>query len=96
LLKTQQKDFAEARKYLKKAVEFDAENYLAHFAYAYVLSRDGMTDFGFIAGYKAADAKKYARVCAAPFRSIRNLPNLISFTLISISFATKISTKVLR
>jgi tetratricopeptide (TPR) repeat protein len=72
LLKTQQKDFAEARKYLKKAVEFDAENYLAHFAYAYVLSRDGMTDFGFIAGYKAADANE---VRASLRRAIQLNPN---------------------
>lgn len=72
LLKMQQKDFAEARKYLEKAVETDAGNYLAHFGYAYVLSRDGMTDFGFIAVYSAAEAEK---IRASLRRAIRLNPS---------------------
>lgn len=72
LIKMQQKDFAEARKYLEKAVRTDSENYLAHFSHAYVLSRDGMTDFGFIGGYSAAAAEK---IRASLRRAVRLNPH---------------------
>ncbi len=58
LLEMQEKNFADAEKFLEKAVRADAENYLAHYSYAYALSRNGMTDFGFVVGYNAAYAEK--------------------------------------
>jgi len=51
LVKMKQKDFAGAKVYLKKALEIDDKNYLAHFQYAYVLSREAMTDAGFVGSY---------------------------------------------
>lgn len=58
LLEMQENNFVEAEKYLEKAVRSDAQNYLAHYGYAYALSRNGMTDFGFVVGYNAAYAEK--------------------------------------
>jgi len=51
LVKVRQEKFEEAEEYLEKAVALDDKNYLAHFQYAFVLSREGMTDFGFVSGY---------------------------------------------
>ncbi len=53
LVKLQQEDFEAAQKYLEKAVAADSTNYLAHFNYAYVLSRQGMSEFGFVSEYSA-------------------------------------------
>lgn len=58
LVKLQQKNFVEAKKYLEKAVARDDKNYLAHFCYAYVLSREGMTDSGLVSGYDVWTATK--------------------------------------
>jgi tetratricopeptide (TPR) repeat protein len=58
LVKMKQKDFAAAEKHLEKAVALDAKNYLAHYYYAYVLSRKGMTDFGFVSNYDAELTEK--------------------------------------
>jgi tetratricopeptide (TPR) repeat protein len=58
LLKMREKDFSQAKKYLEKAVSADAGNYLAHFGYAYVLSREEMTDFGFVGGFTNTTAEK--------------------------------------
>lgn len=71
LIKMQQNDFAEAKKYLEKAVNTDNANYLAHFAYAYVLSRENMTDFGFVGSYTNAEAEK---IRASLRRAIRLNP----------------------
>lgn len=54
LVKMKQKDFAGAKVYLKKAIEADDKNYLAHYQYAYVLSREAMTDTGFVNSYNKA------------------------------------------
>lgn len=58
LIKMKEKNFAEAKKYLQKALRADAQNYLAHYSYAFILSREGMTDFGFVAGYTADEAER--------------------------------------
>lgn len=57
LIRLQQKNFPEARKYLEKAVALDEKNYLIHYQYAYVLSREGMSEYGFVSGYDYAQAK---------------------------------------
>ena len=57
-IKLTNKNYAEAEKYLEKAVKTDERNYLTHYGYAYLLSREGMSDFGFIVDYSAATAGK--------------------------------------
>ena len=52
------KKFVEAQICLEKAIRADTQNYLAYYGYAFVLSREGMTEFGFVSGYSAADADK--------------------------------------
>jgi tetratricopeptide (TPR) repeat protein len=42
MVKMHAKNFAEARQYLQKAVAEDSQNYLVHYYYAYVLSREAM------------------------------------------------------
>jgi tetratricopeptide (TPR) repeat protein len=57
LIKLKEKNYSEAQKYLEKAVRADARNYFAHYSYAYVLSREGMSDFGFVIAYNAGYAE---------------------------------------
>lgn len=58
LVRLRQKNFTEARKYLEKAISLDGKNYLAHYQYAYVLSREGMSDYGFVSGYDFGRTEK--------------------------------------
>ena len=53
LVKMKQKDFSEAKKFLRKAIETDDKNYLAHYQYAYVLSRETMTETGFATDFNS-------------------------------------------
>lgn len=61
LVRMRQKNFAEAEKYLEKAVRLDDKNYLTHYRYAYVLSREGMSEYGFVSGYDLESAEKMRR-----------------------------------
>ena len=72
LVKARQQNFAEAEKYLEKAVSLDDKNYLTQYRYAYVLSREGMTDFGFVAGY---DNEQTRKMREALKKAIRLNPN---------------------
>ena len=56
LVKMKQSKFEDAEKYLEKAIALDDKNYLAHYRRAYFLSREGMTDYGFVSNYTAARA----------------------------------------
>jgi predicted Zn-dependent protease len=58
LVRLRQKNFAEAKKHLEKAVKLDEKNYLAHYQLAYVLSREEMSEFGFVSGYDFQRAEK--------------------------------------
>ena len=58
LIRMRQENFVEAKKYLEKSVALDNGNYLAYFHYAYVLSREEMTDFGFVSGFNGKQAEK--------------------------------------
>jgi tetratricopeptide (TPR) repeat protein len=58
LIKIRQDDFTEARKYFEKALALNDKNYLTHFRYAYALSREGMTFYGFVSGYDANQTRK--------------------------------------
>jgi tetratricopeptide (TPR) repeat protein len=56
MVKMRQKKFAEAKKYLEKAVSGDQSNYLAHYNYAYILSREDMNEHGFVSEFPTAKA----------------------------------------
>ncbi len=58
LIRLRQKNFAEARKHLEKAISLDGKNYLAYYQYAYALSREGMSEYGFVSGYDFGRAEK--------------------------------------
>ncbi len=51
ILRARQGQFAEARKNLQEAVKEDSNNYLAHYYYAYALSREGMDTNNFVRSY---------------------------------------------
>lgn len=56
ILRTRQGRFTEARQALQKAVKADANNYLAHYHYAYVLSREEMDDNNWVYMYAPENA----------------------------------------
>jgi tetratricopeptide (TPR) repeat protein len=56
ILHVRQGQFAEAKKNLQEAVKDDSNNYLAHYYYAYALSREGMDANNFIRSYPPATA----------------------------------------
>ena len=58
VVKAARKNFVEAKKYLEKAIALDNKNYLNYYRYAYALSRQGMTEFGFVSDYMAENAVK--------------------------------------
>jgi tetratricopeptide (TPR) repeat protein len=58
LVKMRQKNFDEAKKYLEKAVQNDTNNYLAHYSYAYVLSREAMSGGDFATSMEQGSAEK--------------------------------------
>ena len=51
ILRARQGQFAEAKKNLQEAVKEDSNNYLAHYYYAYALSREGMDTNNFVRSY---------------------------------------------
>lgn len=67
LVKMRQDKFDEAKKYIEKAVAADQKNFLVHYKYAYLLSRNGMSENSFISGYSDAD---YEKMRAALFQSM--------------------------
>jgi tetratricopeptide (TPR) repeat protein len=57
-LRMRQRRFAEAKEHLRRAVASDARNHLAHYYYAYALSREGMSEMGLISSYAPAVAEE--------------------------------------
>jgi tetratricopeptide (TPR) repeat protein len=57
-LLTRQKRFDEAKTHLREAIAAGTQNYLAHYYYAYALSREGMDEAGHASGYAAAVARE--------------------------------------
>ncbi len=51
MLRMRQRRFAEAKEHLRRAVASDARNHLAHYYFAYTLSREGMSEMGFVSSY---------------------------------------------
>jgi tetratricopeptide (TPR) repeat protein len=58
LIRAAQGKYDESARFLAKAIELDSNNYLAHYHYARVLSRQGMSEFGFVSEYSALLAGK--------------------------------------
>lgn len=58
LVNLRRKKFVEAKNYLEKAIQADARNYQAFYNYAFAMSREGVTEYGFALGYSGADAEK--------------------------------------
>ncbi len=58
LIKMRQRKFDEAKKYLEKAIASDQKNHLAHYNYAYILSREGMDEFGYVSKFPPETVKK--------------------------------------
>ncbi len=58
LVKMRQRKFDEARKYLEKAISGDRKNHFAHYNYAYILSREGMDEFGYVSKFAPEAVKK--------------------------------------
>ena len=56
MVRMAQKNFVEAKQHLAKAVEGNSQSYLAHYYYAFALSREGMTEGELVAGYPAETA----------------------------------------
>ncbi len=54
LIKTRQFYYEEAQSLAEKAVEIEPENYLNYYRYSLSLTKQGMTEFGFVSGYSFA------------------------------------------
>ncbi|MBS1792547.1 MAG: tetratricopeptide repeat protein [Acidobacteria bacterium] len=50
--------FFEASGYFEKAIKNDPQNYLYYYNYAFAVSRQGLTDYGFASTYAPADAAR--------------------------------------
>jgi len=58
MVKLRQRKYDEAKRYLEKATAGDQTNHLAFYQYAYVLSREGSDDLGFVRGFSTETAEK--------------------------------------
>jgi len=58
ILRSRESNFEEAKKNLENAVSADSNNYLAHYYYAYALSREGMDANNHIGNYAPETASK--------------------------------------
>ncbi|MBC7900815.1 MAG: tetratricopeptide repeat protein [Saprospiraceae bacterium] len=51
MVKIKQRKYADAKAYLEKAIAQDQKNHLAFYRYAYLLSREGRDEFGYVAEF---------------------------------------------
>jgi Tfp pilus assembly protein PilF len=58
MVKIRQRKFDDAKKYLEKAIAGDQKNHLALYRYAYLLSRDGRDEFGYVASFPKESTAK--------------------------------------
>ena len=72
MTRLRQRRFDEAKEQLRQAIEAGAQNYLAHYYYAYVLSRSGMEESGRVNGY---DAETVGVMRASLLKSIELKPD---------------------
>ena len=62
LVKMKQKNFPDAQKNLEKAIKLNENNFLPYFQMAYIMSREGMSDFGFVSEYSFDKAEKMRKL----------------------------------
>jgi tetratricopeptide (TPR) repeat protein len=58
MVKIRQRKYADAKNYLEKAISEDQKNHLAFYQYAYLLSREGRDEFGFVDSFPADKSAK--------------------------------------
>lgn len=58
MVKFRQNKFTEAERFLESAVAQNSKSHMAHYWYAFVLSRSGQNEFGFVSGYAPEKAGK--------------------------------------
>ena len=58
MVKIRQRKYDEAKQFLEKAIAQDQKNHLAFYRYAYLLSREGRDEFGFVNSFDPATAAK--------------------------------------
>ncbi|MEK7723005.1 MAG: hypothetical protein AAB336_01530 [Acidobacteriota bacterium] len=62
LLKVKEFYYDEAEDFAEKAIKNEPDNFLNYYRYAVVLSRQGMTEYGFVSGYHPVLAEKMREV----------------------------------
>lgn len=102
LVKMRQRKFREAQAFLEKAIAGDQKNHLALYQYAYMLSREGEDELGYIRGF---DAEVAAKMRGALRRAIALKPDfgpsydLLAFvalvTRVDVDAATDLMQKAL-
>ncbi|MEO8572354.1 MAG: tetratricopeptide repeat protein [Pyrinomonadaceae bacterium] len=58
MIRIRQRKFAEAQAFLEKAISQDPKNHIAFYEYAYLLSREGRDEFGYVHKFDTAAAAK--------------------------------------
>lgn len=58
LVKMRDRKFDEAKKYLEKAISGNQKNHFVYYNYAYILSRENMDEFGYVAKFSPELVKK--------------------------------------
>jgi tetratricopeptide (TPR) repeat protein len=58
MVKIRQRKFAEAKSFLEKAIAQDPKNHIAFYEYAYLLSREGRDEFGYVNAFDTAVAAR--------------------------------------
>jgi tetratricopeptide (TPR) repeat protein len=58
MLRMRQRRLDEAKEHLRRAVAGDAQNHLVHYYYAYALSREGMSEMGYVDNYAPETARE--------------------------------------
>jgi len=58
MVKLRQRKFDEAKTYLEKAINGDQKNHLALYRYAYLLSREGRDEFGYVKSFQKENTAK--------------------------------------
>jgi tetratricopeptide (TPR) repeat protein len=96
LVYLRRQNFIEAEKYLEKAVQTDSGNYWVHYNYAYVLSNEGMSEFGFVSEYSAALADKMRKALKKAIELNPNFAESYSLYAFVNIIRMKILTKRLR
>lgn len=58
MVKLRQRSFAEAKRFIEKAVANNANDHLVHFYYAYLLTRENMNAAGLVSGFSPETARR--------------------------------------